>query len=405
MTAVETQTTVFDRLSGPDPHPLLGELREQGPVHSLELPDGARIWLVTRYEEARRALADARLSKRMARGVTSGATAASPTSQHMLSSDPPDHTRLRRLVSAGFNARRIERLEPRITEIAEELLDAMAGRDEVDLIDAFAFPLPIQVICELLGVPADDQASFREWSNLIVEGSVSNLPGRAEQLRTTLGSLVGYIRALLVDKRNAPADDLLSALLTVRDEGDQLTEDELVSMVFLMLIAGHETTVNLIGNGVYLLLTHPEQRDRLAADPGLLPGAIEEFLRYEGPVQTSTYRITTEAVEYSGVEIPAGEPILISLMSANRDESQFPAADQLDVARRDAAHLAFGHGIHFCLGAALARLEGRIAIGALLNRYPRLNLAVPPGELDWRSGILIRGLARLPVDLTGGGPR
>jgi cytochrome P450 len=381
------------------PHALLRQFRTDEPVRPMTLPDGARVWLVTRYAEARQALADPRLSKRIARGITSGNRAGGPTSHHMLSSDPPEHTRLRRIVSAGFTARRVERLEPRIAQITNELLDAMDGRDEVDLIDAFAFPLPIQVICELLGVPSDDQHTFRSWSNTIVSGGLGEDSSRATELRDVLGQLVSYITQLLADKRRAPADDLLSALLDVREEADRLTEDELISMVFLMLIAGHETTVNLIASGAYLLLTHPEQRELLVADPGLLPNAVEEFLRFEPPVKTSTFRITAEPVEYAGVTIQAGEPVLISLLSANHDESMFTDADRFNVARRDANHLTFGHGIHFCLGAALARLEGRIAIGTLLHRFPRLRLAVDPAELAWRPSLLIRGLVRLPVHL------
>jgi cytochrome P450 len=354
---------------------------------------------VTSYAEARAALADPRLSKRIARGVTSGNHTGGPLSHHMLSSDPPDHTRMRRLVSAGFTARRVERLEPRIAAISEELLDAMAAHEEVDLIDHFAFPLPIQVICELLGIPSSDQASFRRWSNTMVTGGLGQDPSRMVELREVLEELAAYITALLAAKRRDPGDDLLSALLDVREDGERLTEDELISMVFLMLIAGHETTVNLIANGTYLILTHPDQRDRLVAEPELMPAAIEEFLRFEPPVQTSTYRITAEPVEYAGVTIPAGEPVLISLLSANRDDTVFTDAQRLDVARRDANHLTFGHGIHFCLGAALARLEGRIAIGALLSRYPRLSLAVEPSALAWRPGLLIRGLEKLPVRL------
>jgi cytochrome P450 len=317
----------------------------------------------------------------------------------MLSSDPPDHTRLRRLVSAGFTARRIERLEPRITEIAEHLLDQMAGSVEVDLIDRYAFALPVQVIGELLGVPHEDRDAFRGWSTAIVEGSLSNDQARTQRMQTSLRDLAAYIRGLLARIRQSPADDLLSALLAVRDSGDRLTEDELVSMVFLMLVAGHETTMNLIGTGVFLLLTHPDQRRRLDEDPSLLPNAIEEFLRYESPVQTSTYRVTTEAVELAGVEIPAREPVLISLLSANRDGRRFDDPHRLDLARQDVGHLAFGHGIHFCLGAALARLEGRIAIEALLRRYPDLHLRVAVADLDWRPGLLVRGLSSLPVGL------
>jgi cytochrome P450 len=364
------------------------------------MPDGARVWLVSSYEAARQALGDPRLSKRMSRGAPPG-SAGSPLGHHMLNADPPDHTRLRQLVSTGFTARRVERLEPRIAAIAAGLLDDLSGRAEADLIDRYAFPLPIQVICELLGVPSSDRDLFRSWSNTLVAGGLAPDPGRVAEVRAAVGQLVAYIVNLLVDKRSHPGDDLLSALVDVRDDSDRLSEEELVSMVFVMLVAGHETTVNLIGNGIYLLLTHPDQLRRVREDASLLPSAVEEFLRYESPVKTSTWRVATEPVEYAGVEIAAGEPVLISLMSSNRDAKVFTDADRFEVARREAGHIAFGYGIHFCLGAALARLEGRIAIGAMLERYPDLRLAVPVEELSWRPGLLIRGLEHLPVRLDG----
>ena len=391
--------SVVAELSGSDRLSVLEGLRATHPVCQVVLPDGTPIWLVTRYDDARRALTDPRLSNRLARGKSLG-NEDSPTSQHMLVSDPPDHSRLRRLVSAGFTARRVERLEPRVAAIAETLLDEMADHDEVDLIDEYAFPLPIQVICELLGVPPADRDDFRAWSNAVVTGALSRDPALAERTRAALTNIVGYIRQLLADKRGAPSDDLLSALLEVHDQGDRLTEDELVSMVFLMLIAGHETTMNLIGNGVYLLLTHPEERQRIEADPGLLPSAIEEFLRYESPVQATTVRLTTEHVEYAGVTIPEHQLVMVSLASANRDGTAHPDPDRFDITRQGAAHLAFGHGIHFCLGAALARLEGRIAIDALLRRYPGLRLAGHQADVEWRASLFIRGLARLRVRLT-----
>ena len=394
-----TDANLVAELSGVDRLTTLERLRAQQPVCPVDLPGGgAQIWLVTRYDDARRALTDANLSNRLARGSLLG-NEGGPTSQHMLVSDPPDHTRLRRLVSAGFTARRVERLEPRIAAIASELLDNMAGRDEVDLIDEYAFPLPIQVICELLGVPPADRDEFRAWSNVIVTTVLTANPEQAEPRRIALINIVDYIRRLLEVKRRTPGDDLLSALLNVREEGDRLTEDELVSMVFLMLIAGHETTMNLIGNGVYLLLTHPGQRRLIKADPGLLPTAIEEFLRYEPPVQATALRLTTAPVQFSNVTIPAHQLVLVSLTSANHDERAIRDPDQFDITRPGATHLTFGHGIHFCLGAALARLEGRIAITALLNRYPDLALARSPGELDWRVSLFIRGLARLPVTI------
>jgi cytochrome P450 len=309
----------------------------------------------------------------------------------MLAADPPDHTRLRRLVSAAFTVRRVEALRPRIEEITDDLLDAMAGRDRVDLIDAFAFPLPIQVICELLGIPAGDRDAFRDWSNVIVAGAQSGdrLPGAIQQMVT-------YIRELIADRRASGGDDLLAGLIGVRDEQDRLSEDELTSMAFLLLIAGHETTVNLIGNGTFLLLDQRERWERLRADPALLPAAIEEFLRYEGPVETATFRVAAEDLEIGGAAVSAGEPVLVSLLSANRDD-HFPDADDLRLDRAQNPHLAFGHGIHYCLGAPLARLEAQVAFGRLMDRYPGLTLAVPAQELSWRPGLLMRGLQSLPV--------
>lgn len=369
-----------------NPHPVYADWRATGPVRRELLPSGAYAWLITRYEDARQALSDPRLSKAVSRDYV-GVFA-----QHMLNADPPDHTRLRRLVSAAFTARRIEALRPRIEEITDGLLDAMAGHERVDLIDAFAFPLPIQVICELLGVPADDRDAFRTWSTILVGGSA-----QPERVPEAIESMAAYIRGLLAERRARPGDDLLSGLLEVRESAGRLSENELSSMVFLLLVAGHETTVNLIGNGVFLLLSEPERWDRLRADPALLPGAIEEFLRFEGPVETSTYRFATEDLEIGGTLIGAGDPVLVVLLSANRDPARFPAAAELRLDRRPNAHLAFGHGIHYCLGAPLARLEAQVAFTKLPARYPGLRLGVKPDELSWRPGMLIRGLRRLPV--------
>ncbi|GIF15438.1 cytochrome P450 family protein [Actinoplanes teichomyceticus] len=406
-----------------DPHPAYASWRRTGPVRRARLPSGLPAWVITRYDDARRALADPRLSKRsypMGSGLatgqgraatgapavggsrTAGAASAgdlapgigAAISQHMLAVDPPDHTRLRRLVSAAFTARRIEALRPRIEQIATELLDAIDGETEADLIDAFAFPLPIQVICELLGVPVEDRDDFRDWSNAVVAGSQAG-----PRLAPAIEAMVRYIHALIAERRAEPGDDLLSGLIQVRDARDRLTEQELSSMVFLLLVAGHETTVNLIGNGVYLLLRDRAGWERLRADRALLPGAIEEFLRYEGPVETATFRIATEDVEIGGVTIPAGDPVVVVLLSANRDADHFPHADELRLDRPPAHHLAFGHGIHYCLGAPLARLEAQIAFTALLDRHPDLRLGVPVHQLRWRPGLVVRGLERLPVVL------
>jgi cytochrome P450 len=314
----------------------------------------------------------------------------------MLAADPPDHTRLRRLVAAAFTVRRIEALRPRMEQITDDLLDAMAGRDRLDLIDAFAFPLPVQVICELLGVPAGDRDDFRAWSNAIVGG----VPFR-DRLPGAMQAMVSYIRALIADRRAHGGDDLLTGLIEVRDRADRLSEDELSSMVFLLLVAGHETTVNLIGNGVLLLLSRRERWERLRADPALLPTAIEEFLRYEGPVETATFRVTTEPVEIGGCPVPAGRLVLVVLLSANRDEDRFAEPDAVRLDRTQNPHLAFGHGIHYCLGAPLARLEAQIAFTKLMARRPGLRLGVGEHELSWRPGILMRGLQSLPVELNG----
>jgi cytochrome P450 len=371
-----------------DPHPTYARWRQEGPVRRVLLPSGLTAWLVTRYEDGRQALSDPRLSKAIPLGP--GIDAA--TSKHMLSADPPDHTRLRRLVSGAFTVRRIEALRPRIEEITDELLATMAGRDRVDLIDALAFPLPIQVICELLGVPSADRDSFRAWTTVVVTGSAAGA-----ELPAAMHAMASYIRELIAERRARPGDDLLSGLIGARDAGDRLSEDELSSMVFLLLIAGHETTVNLIGNGVHLLLSDRDRWDRLRADPALLPSAIEEFLRFEGPVETSTYRFAVEDLEIGGAAIRAGDSVLVSLLAADRDEDRFPEPDELRLDRAQNPHLAFGHGIHYCLGAPLARLEAQIAFGKLLARFPGLRPAGPPADLTWRPGFLIRGLQELPV--------
>jgi cytochrome P450 len=403
-----------------DPYPVYERLRQHSPVRPVDTPRG-RMWLVTRYADARQVLTDPRLVKRPP-WLDSVDQEQRLLNDHMLSADPPAHTRLRRMVSKVFTSGRIEGLRPRVREIAESLVAVMAGasgegrqvdasserrqvdspgerrqvdspgeRRRADLVADFAFPLPITVICEMLGVPRADQDSFRTWSNTLVTGMPAG--GSTDAMR----ALSGYIVDLIADKRGRLGSDLLSDLIAVRDDNDRLTERELVSMVFLLLIVGHETTVNLITNGMYLLLTHPDQHRRLRSDPGLIPAAVEEFLRYESPVETTTHRFTAEPVEVAGVTIPAGEVVIVSLSSANRDEERFAEPARFDVARGESSHLAFGHGIHFCLGAPLARMEGQVAFETLLTRLPELALAVPAEVLAWRPGMLIRGLVDLPV--------
>ncbi|PWK40438.1 cytochrome P450 [Actinoplanes xinjiangensis] len=375
-----------------DPHPALAGLRRSGPVHRVVSAADVPFWLVTRWTEARQVLADPSLSKRQpVDGLPQELQAVLST--QLLLRDPPDHTRLRRLVSGAFTPRRIEDLRPRIEQITDRLLDGLSGAPEVDLIDALAFPLPFEVICELLGIPAAERGSFRGWSNTIILGDF----GSAD-LAEAVRELSQYLRGLFARKRAQPTDDLLGALLAV--DGDRLDEDELISMAVLLLVAGHETTVNLIGNAVYLLERWPEQKRRLLDDPGLVPAAIEEVLRMAGPSAMSTYRVTTRPITLGDTTIPAGEQVLISLLSVNRDDERFADPDTFDPSRDDGGHLSFGHGSHFCLGAPLARLEGQIAIGRLLARYPDIRLATPWQELRWRPGLLMHGLTALPVRVT-----
>jgi cytochrome P450 len=319
---------------------------------------------------------------------------------HMLNSDPPDHGRLRRLVNKAFTVRQVERLRPRITAITAALLDGMANQGaqgvqpEVDLLASFAFPLPITVICELLGVPPADRDDFRAWSATIV----SDTPA-PEVFQAHATAMARYFMALLAAKRQQPGDDLLSALLAARDDEDRLSENELVSMAFLLLVAGHETTVNLIASGVLALLLNPAELARLRADPALIASAVEELLRYVNPVSNATFRCATEPVELGGVRIGRGDPVLVSLSGANRDPARFGDPDQLDLGRDSSGHLAFGHGIHYCLGAPLARLEAGIAVSGLLARFGSISLAVPAASLRWRPSTLIHGLESLPVRL------
>ncbi|MFF8289969.1 cytochrome P450 [Streptomyces sp. NPDC016309] len=375
-----------------DPYPYYAKLRESGPVHHVRTPLGDELWIVVGHAEARAALADPRLSKSpAAAGVQM--LDEEVIGPNLLVVDPPDHTRLRKLVAREFTGRRVEALRPRVQAITDELLDAMEPHGHADLVEALAFPLPITVICELLGVPTADRDTFRTWSTEIVA------PTSTEAGNAAVYALGGYLEALVEDKRRAgPADDLLSALLRTRaEDGDRLSAAELCAMAYLLLIAGHETTVNLISNGVRALLTHPDQLAALRADFGLLDGAVEEMLRYDGPVETATVRFALEPVPVGDTVIPRGAAVLAGLGAGDRDSARFPDPDRFDIRRDTGGHLAFGHGIHYCLGAPLARLEGRVAVRSLLERFPGLSLDPSAGPLDWLPGLLIRGVRRLPV--------
>jgi cytochrome P450 len=393
-----------------DPMAVYDRLRASGPVHRAVMPSGMTVWLVTDYEQARQAMADPALSKDN-KGAAEIFRRHTPKddargefnadlSAHMLNSDPPDHTRLRNLVNRAFTTGAVRRIQPRVEQLTGDLLDAMQrkveqGAEEVDLLADFAFPLPITVICELLGVPVDDRDDFREWSNAVVSGANR----RREHLEAAANALAAYIAALIDNKRQNPAEDMLSELISASEDGDRLDETELISMVFLLLIAGHETTVNLIGNGVLALLRNPDQLELLRNDPSLITNAIEEFLRYQGPLNVATFRYTAKPCTIGEVTVPKGEFVLVSLLAANRDPERYADPDQLDVTRSARGHMAFGHGIHFCVGAPLARLEGQIAVRELLARLPAIGLSAEPETLRWRESTLMRGLETLPVSL------
>ncbi|MFJ9347644.1 cytochrome P450 [Streptomyces sp. NPDC101237] len=379
-----------------DPYAVYARLREAGPVHRFAGTDGLPAWLVTRYDDVRQALADPRLSLDKARAKPGGyrGLALPPAlDANLLNMDPPDHTRIRRLVSQAFTPRRVARLRAPVRRTADALLDAVRPLGRADLIADYAAPLPIAVICELLGVAEDDRPDFRSWTDALVVPD----PARPDGPREAVKALLAYFGALLARKRAEPADDLLSALIAVRDAEDRLSEDELMSLAFLILFAGYENTVHLIGNAVLALLADPPQLAALRADPAGIGTAVEELLRYDGPVPLAIRRFPTEDVTIGGVTVPAGETVLLSLAAAHRDPRRFPEPDRLDLGRDDIGHLALGHGIHYCVGAPLARLETEIALTALLEHLPDLALDVPVDALRHRPSMRTRGLLALPV--------
>ena len=378
-----------------DPHVLYKRLRGEGPVSPVTFLGGVPAWLVTGYREARRLLTDSRLSKDHYLALElfpPGTTGLHVTAldAHMLNSDPPDHTRLRKLVSKAFTARTVAHLRPKIEQITDGLLDNM-GAGAVDLIESFALPLPLRVIGALLGIPEADNKGLRDWADPLLTGAA------AEEVSEAQNQFTKYLSRLIAEKRVNPGDDLISALVNVSEQGDQLSEPELLAMIFLLVVAGYETTVNLIGNGVLALLRNPAQLAELRADPDLLPGAVEELLRYDSPLNIATIRFTTVPITVGGVEIPAGQFVLISLLSANHDGDQFNHPERLDVHRPVGAHLAFGHGIHYCLGAPLARLEGEVAIGGLLRRFRTIRLDENAPAPRYRASWVMRGLHALPI--------
>jgi cytochrome P450 len=382
-------------------HEVYARLRNEAPVCKIKLGMGQVGWLVTRYSDVSSLLKDERLVKDPANAMTPEQLAKqpqipkflAPLTRNMLGMDDPDHARLKKLVQAGFTPKRMDQLAGRTEEIAERLIRDLKKQSRFDLIDSFALPMPVTVISELLGVPEADRARFARWSQILLSapaGSwriVLSLPGMINFVR--------YLRKLIVMKRQRPADDLVSALVAIEADGDRLSGEELQAMIAILLSAGHETTTNLIGNGTLALLRNPQAREKLAAEPDIASRAVEELLRYDGPVEATTFRYARTDVELAGARIGRGDIVLGAVLSANRDDQQFPAPQTLDFDRKSIRHLSFGEGGHYCVGAALARMEGRVAFNALLRHLPGLTLAMPETDLRWRPSPVLRGLQRL----------
>jgi len=389
-----------------DLYPTLEAARAVCPVQPVQLPDGHRAWLVLGHAAARQALKDDRISKDMAAAIDSDpdvvdAGLPGPAfSRHMLNVDPPDHTRLRRLVAGAFSPQRVAALAPAIEQLANELLDqlAAAGADTtVDLVKGFAQPLPFLVICELMGVPHEERDLLHASFQTLLRPWHGSPPPEAVAASE---AIVATLQRLVDVHEQSQHDDLVGAMLAAGDE-DRLTRQELLSSLFQLIVAGHDTTTSLIGNAVVDLLEHPKQLRLLLDEPERMSTAIDELMRYSAPVPHATFRVTSEPVDIDGVHIPANEQVLVSLAAANRDPDVYDNADTLDIGRPRRSHLAFGHGIHYCLGAPLARLEARIAFSTLFGRFPDLRLAVDRKQLRWDhgDGLVLRGLTSLPVRL------
>ena len=390
---METKVDLFSPQFAADPYPAYHTILETMPVCWTVTPWNEKRWMVFSYAEALEALKEASLSKEFTRLYP--AENLSPIDFSMLFRDPPDHTRLRSLVSQAFTPKRIKDLEPNITAIVQKLLAAMLAKKEVEFMSEFAIPLPVQVIAELLGVPAEDSRQVHKFSNMAMVPVENETPEEGgERNRTGYQGLIDYFQFLVKKRRAEPESDMISAMIQAGDSSERLNATELIGTCMLLLIAGHETTVNLLGNGLYTLLRHPDQMERLHAQPGLVPTAIEEMLRYESPVQNSTFRVTTQPYEIGGQRIEPNQILIVMIGAANRDPKQFPNPDCFDVGRDPNRHLAFGMGGHFCLGAPLARAEARIAFQSMLELLPRLHL----GEgARFSPGTFMHGLRILPL--------
>jgi cytochrome P450 PksS len=387
-----------------NPYPFYARLRAEAPVCRLSLLDKQIGWLVSHHDDVVTVLKDERLTTERAKALTPEQAGKVPwvpkpfkvLERNLLALDAPDHTRLRALVHKAFTPKLVETMRTRIQALCDRLLDEVAGRGQTDLIGDYALPLPTTVIADMLGVPAEDRHRFHRWSSALLATSSSTW-GKLRVLPSIIAFL-RYIRRLIHMREAQPGDDLTTALVRAREGGDRLSEDELLAMIFLLLIAGHETTVNLIGNGMLALLEHPDQLDRLRHEPELIKPAVEELLRFDSPVQMSSERYALEDIVIAGVTIRRGEMVFAVIGSANRDESQFDRPDELDITREPNRHVTFGLGAHYCVGAPLARMEGQIAINTLLRRMPDLRLAVPRQKLRHRAGMGLLGLESLPLE-------
>lgn len=380
-----------------DPHPFYARLRAEAPVYRIRLSFWLSVWLVTRYDDAVFVLKDGPFSNDFFRHKMGWLPRAfKALNRHVLAADPPDHIRLRTLVSKAFTPRSVERLQVRVQDLCDELLERAARERRLELVHDYALRLPLTVISEMLGIPVRDRGRFHAWTKRVVAGQ-SGAAGDLVLAVPALTQSVRYLRRLIAQRRAEPGDDVVSDLLRAEEAGDKLSEDEVIGMIALLLLAGFETTMGLIASGTLALVQHPEQRRRFVSEPALADSAIEELLRYTSPLEFGVFRVAREDVTIAGVTIPKGDVVLAALASANRDESRFPNPDTLDLGRTPNRHLALGAGAHFCLGAPLARMEGRIALTTLFRRFPDLRLAEPAQAVRWRRGLLVRGPSRLPL--------
>ncbi len=399
-----TQVDVTNAKFKANPFPFYAQLRAEAPVFpvTVPMPTKQRAWLITRYSDVQDVLKDARFAKNPRNAMSPEQlkkrpwipSMFKPLEQNMLDLDSPDHTRLRALVHKAFTPRLIEQMRDQIQALTDELLDAAEPKGSMDLIADFALPLPLTIIGRILGVPAKDNHKFHRWTKTLLSAGTNT---NYVVFIPIIMRFMGYLKKLIKERRAHPKDDLVTALVQAKDGSDKLSGDEVLAMIFLLLIAGHETTVNLIGSGSLALLEHPDQLEKLRSEPAIIKPAIEELLRFVCPVEMATERYAREDITIAGTTIPRGELVLAVLGSANRDANYFDNPDCLDVTRENNKHLAFGLGAHYCLGAPLSRLEGQIAISTLIRRMPNLRLSIAPDQIRWRGGIILRGLEALPV--------